>query len=122
MDAMILHNAAIVAGEASGCVPIAMIAVMHVLSRNSTFYGNASPTPMSVWAATHWNELPDPTNGAYFLFSLQDIQLDSVSELVGHNKPTAVFMCSVGALYAFRAGPYRGPTRIYSESGMSIVH
>lgn len=94
----------ILQGEAAGCGLMAMVAVAWVYSHNRTMYGWDTPGPLALWAATYWSLVPDPTGGARFIVSTNDLRLPAVRALtVDRGPPTWVSReCSNGQqLWAF---------------------
>ena len=76
----ILILASILAGEAGMLSDTAMIAVGHVaLNRLDVglgidgFYGRAEPEPRHIQLVNALPDHPDPTGGAYFILSHQDV-------------------------------------------------
>lgn len=73
----------VIAGEALVCGVQAMLAVAWVYSRNDIMYGWLDDPPYTArWIAENWHKLPDPTGGAIFLFSRQDLEQDAVQDLI----------------------------------------
>lgn len=98
--------AEIIAGEAPAalCGFQAALAVAWVYTRNKTFYGRGIPGVADSFIANHFQRFPDPTSGAVFLFSDNDLQQKNVRRLIAkyHARETAVFYCRGGMkLYAF---------------------
>lgn len=69
---LVLALARIIAGEAPGCPFDAKLAVAHVHSRNSVWYGDAEPTALDLFVALRWQDYADPTGGAAYLISPSD--------------------------------------------------
>lgn len=73
----------VIAGEALVCGVQAMLAVAWVYSRNDRMYGwQDTPSITARWLSEAWANLPDPTYGATFLFSRQDLAQDRVQALI----------------------------------------
>lgn len=73
----------VIAGEALVCGLQAMLAVAWVYSRNDIMYGWLdNPPPIARWVSKNWSKVDDPTDGAVFLFSRQDLELDAVQALI----------------------------------------
>lgn len=67
-------------------------------------YGWQSPSDMALDVAANWWMYADPTYGARYLVSRQDLQrADVQAYTTDRGPPVAVFPCANGlALYAFR--------------------
>lgn len=67
-----LELARIIAGEAPGCPIDAKLAVAHVASRNSVWFGDADPALVDLLVALKWQDWPDPTGHAVYLIGPGD--------------------------------------------------
>lgn len=82
--------AGIIEGEAPSeiCSLEAQIAVAWVYSRNRRMNGWKEPTLQSIWVANNWLTQKDYAYGSTYIFSNNDIQLESVKSLlksIGYN-------------------------------------
>jgi len=59
-----------------------LVAIAHVHSRNQTMYGYAKSSPQSRLVAEVWHRLPDPTNGALYIFGEADLWNNNVYALI----------------------------------------
>lgn len=98
------HEAHILAGEAGPlCGPVAMLAVYHVSRRNPKMRGYAPPTLDAFGVALVGDLLPDPTEGAQFVFSKSDLAKPAVKALTSKLRLTWQHECRRGlGLYAYR--------------------
>lgn len=108
MDPSIYDVAHVVMAEAGPlCGPLAMVAIAWVYSRNDVMYGkyaNVTPNEDALAVARIWDRLPDPTGGAHFAFSREDLKKPSVQKIIKNTgPPTLVIECEGGlALYFFK--------------------
>ena len=93
----------ILEGEGGACGILGFLAIAHVFSRNDTMYGWQTPSPLAEFVAMWWYMMPDPTLGAEFLFSKQDLQDPRVHAIIkGRGPPKLVVDCQASlALYAY---------------------
>ncbi|MFN2166698.1 MAG: hypothetical protein ACK2U9_10620 [Anaerolineae bacterium] len=61
-----LALAHVIAGEAGLCPPPAKVAIAYVDSRNAVMYGWQKPTTLDLGIALVWQDLADPSRGAFF--------------------------------------------------------
>lgn len=87
-------------GEAGICGFWAMVAVAYVYQRNPAMNGwQDIVSDEALLAAGFWPFLPDPTDGARFVFSAEDLELEKTKQIVRETgPPKAVFPCVVGQL------------------------
>lgn len=86
-------------GEAGICGFWAMVAVAWVYQRNPRMHGCQPPNDEALMAAAWWQYFPDPSKGARFVFSIPDMRLPAVGEIVRDlGPPRARFSCAVGGL------------------------
>jgi len=90
----------LVAGEAGTCGMDGKSAVAHVHATRGAvavgWYGNAEPSDLDWEVALTWKGVADPTQGARYLFSAQDLQLPAVKRLLEGREQTATFDCAGG--------------------------
>ena len=100
MDELLMAPAEVLMGEAGVCGFWAMVAVAYVYNRNQRMNGwQAQVSAEARLAAAWWRYLPDPSRGAWYVFSRQDLGLESVREIVRERgPPRARFRCLVGGL------------------------
>jgi len=80
MDESILAQR--IMGEAGMCPLMAMLAVAWLYSRNPIMYGWSPPNDTATWLAYNWRELHDPVPGSLAMFSLHDLELARVKQLI----------------------------------------
>ena len=90
----------VIMGEAGICSFLAMVAVAYVYQRNPQMNGwHDCPNDRARLAAGLWWLFQDPSRGARFVFSVDDLRLKGVREIVqGVGPPRARFRCAVGGL------------------------
>lgn len=99
---MDLYNVShVMAGEASVCGPLGLIAVAWVIMNRGGihgFYGWGIPTQETVnLAQLVMNQsIEDPTNGAVFLFSKQDLKDERVKRIIKGRRRTLIVHCRGG--------------------------
>ena len=104
----VLVLARLIAGEAGVCDIDAKIAVAHVNANRieagivGGWYGDADPSYDDMAAAMYWQAVPDPTDGALYLFSAADEGRDAVQAITADATMTAQFPCAGGMLRAWR--------------------
>jgi hypothetical protein len=104
-----LSLARIIAGEAGVCDIDGRLAVAHVHQNRIAagmpggWYGDDVPSPVDLAIAMNYRSMDDPTDGALYLFSRTDAQLEQVREIIGGQEPTAQFYCERGLIL----GAYR---------------
>jgi hypothetical protein len=97
-----LTLAHVISGEASVCPEEAKLAVAHVYHNRldagmvGGWYGYDMPTTEDLRIALTWHERPDPTHGAVYLVSAQDMTRPEVRALLRTKQQTAVFHCARG--------------------------
>ena len=86
----------ILEGETSGlCGIIGYLSVFFVAQRNDVFFGHAQPSYDAWWVVMHGHEYTDPTFGATFLVSYQDLQIPEVGAYTWERgPPSAVILCA----------------------------
>ena len=89
-------------GEASICPLSALVAAAYICQR-SACYGSQAPDHRAMAVARSWQWMPDPSLGARFLVSAQDLRLPRVQALTSdRGPPLREWACAGGlALYAF---------------------
>jgi hypothetical protein len=99
MSEVILVPPEVLMGEAGICSIWAMIAVAYVYQRNQHMNGWQPPSAEAKFAAGAWRFLPDPSQGARFVFSQADLGCQAVQAIVkGLGPPKVIFKCAVGRL------------------------
>jgi hypothetical protein len=88
-----LKLAYVIMGEAGVCGVAGMLAAAYVCNRNDQCYGWRTPNQTALWIASAYLSMPDPTTGAYHLFSKSDTFLPAVRRLTKNRSPVAKFMC-----------------------------
>lgn len=90
----------LIAGEAGTCDADGKFAVAHVHANRGGvavgWYGDAEPSDLDWEVALTWKSVEDPTQGARYLFSAQDLQLPAVQRLLEGREQTATFDCARG--------------------------
>ena len=115
MDNKVIADIAHVVYAEAGplCGPIAMIAIAWVYSRNPVMYGKyapVEPNPMAYQIAQVWQYVPDPTYGAYYAFSGEDLLDPRVQAIVAKTgDPTLVIECRGGGSLHFYRDPWMSP-------------
>jgi hypothetical protein len=94
----------ILAGEANGCALIVYLAVAWVYTRNQTMYGYAEPNPQSIFISQTWHQFPDPSYGAYFYFSGNDLKQTRVQNLIQNSnvEKTVSYSCASDSVHMYR--------------------
>lgn len=99
----------IIAGEAGICDLDARIAVAHVVANReaagltSGWYGWATPDAESLQAALTWQDVADPTHGALFMLSREDVVRPAVQAFLAGRERVGTWACAGGlALEAWR--------------------
>lgn len=86
-------------GEGGMCGFWAMVAIAQLVQRNNKMNGwQDQPNLKAVLAAILWPAFPDMTQGAHYVFSLQDLENQKVRQIIKDKKPKVVWPCSVGQL------------------------
>jgi hypothetical protein len=100
--------AQILQGEAGLCSQLGLWAVLWVWTRNPTMYGRQDPSHLARVMAHIYFSQPawlqtDPTGGANFLLSGQDLQQSRVKRLIGEKHPVFELKCKGGlTIYGYR--------------------
>lgn len=91
----------LIQNEAGVCGEEGMLAVAWVANRTSpSAWAGARKaeriTEAAAYIAEHWMEYEDPTGGATFLFSLQDLKLSSVKKITAQHELVFSIDCVAG--------------------------
>jgi hypothetical protein len=76
-----LHLAYVLEGEAGNCSRETMLAVAYVYAENPKMYGYKTPSVDALEVASTWRERENPVPGARFVFSADDLTLQSVQNI-----------------------------------------
>lgn len=86
-------------GEAGICPYYVLLAVAWVYSRNPVMYGWSDHTdPIADFLAANYWKMSDPSLGASFIFSYQDLKTEKVQKLIIKlgREPRADYPCRSG--------------------------
>ena len=90
----------IIASEAGVCGMDGKLAVAHVYANRGGavvgWYGSAQPNSLDLYIALTWDEMPDPTHGARYLFGTTDRDQPAVQRLLKGRQQTTTFHCAGG--------------------------
>jgi hypothetical protein len=75
-----------------------MVAIAHLTQRNPRMNGWQDPSIKATLAAILWPTLTDPSRGAKYVFSLQDLEDQKVRQIIKDKSPKVVWPCSTGQL------------------------
>lgn len=97
------YLASVIEGEAGVCNFEAKLAVAHVYSRNPTMFGYIPDYSYeSLLIAQNWQKFSDPTNGAFYIVSREDLMADYIKEMYDQSSNKKHYQC-IGQykLYSF---------------------
>lgn len=102
----IYHLSHIIAGEVLGCPIMAYYALAWVYTRNKSWNGYGQPTDLAVFASRTWYKIEDPSFGASFMFSGNDLSKDNVRYLLLRPRGppmvlTGIYHCNYDNIYTF---------------------
>lgn len=100
METEAIELARVLHGEAVTCfnLPLVFLALAHVYSRNPTFYGyyqGDNINEYAIYMAYLWRFFDDPTDGATFVFSSDDLANSARARAIAQERgpPVLVAAC-----------------------------
>lgn len=90
---------ALLTNEAAICSLWAMVSIAYIYQLNPNFHNweNTPPNAMAIWVSALGPLLPNPTPGAKFAFSWQDLRLRAVKAIIAtRGPPRGIFECEAG--------------------------